>query len=262
MKKAKSEYSIQTVSNALRLLEAFRGEQELGVTELSLQLGLHKNNIFRLLATLEQRGYIEQCPKSERYRLGVSCVELGNAYNRGCSLVDLARPVLVRLAEELGETVHLAVLSQFEVVHLLSEQPDQLLHSGSRVGQRLPAYCTSLGKVLLACGNSSLRETYDQDYVAQGGLKSRTPSTIVDRDKFFDHLRSIAAEELAIDVEECEEGLACVAVPVFNASGCAVAALSASGPAFRFSEEILRGRIAPTMTQAGQALSTQLGFTQ
>jgi len=262
MKKAKSEYSIQTVTNALRLLEAFRGEQELGVTELSLELGLHKNNVFRLLATLEQRGYVVQSPSTERSRLGFSCVELGNAYNRGCSLVDLSGPTLLRLAKDLGETVHLAVLSQFEVVHLLSEQPDQLLHSGSRVGQRLPAYCTGLGKVLLACGNSSLREAYDQDYVAKGGLKSRTHSTIVDRDKFFDHLRSIAAEGLAIDVEECEEGLACVAVPVFDASGLAVAALSVSGPAFRFSEESLRGRIAPAMMQAGQTLSTQLGFTQ
>jgi IclR family KDG regulon transcriptional repressor len=262
MKKAKSEYSIQTVSNALRLLETFRGEQELGVTELSLQLGLHKNNVFRLLATLEQRGYIEQCPKSERYRLGVSCVELGNAYNRGCSLVDLARPRMAELAESLNETVHLAVLSQFEVIHLLCEQPDQLLHSGSRVGQRLPAYCTSLGKVLLACGDPALREDYDKDYVAKGGLKSRTSSTIVDRDKFFEHLRGIAAEGLAIDGEECEEGLACVAVPVYDASGRAVAALSASGPAFRFADESLRGSIAPAMTQAAKTLSTQLGFTQ
>ena len=76
MKRPKSDYAIQTVDNAFRLLEAFRGDEELGVTELSRRLGLHKNNVFRLLATLEGRGYVEQSPASDRYRLGVSCAQL------------------------------------------------------------------------------------------------------------------------------------------------------------------------------------------
>ena len=94
MSKPKSEYSIQTVSNALRVLEVFYEEHEIGVSELSRLLNLHKNNVFRLLATLEESGYIEQSEQSERYRLGVRCLELGRAYLRANSLLHCARPIL------------------------------------------------------------------------------------------------------------------------------------------------------------------------
>jgi DNA-binding MarR family transcriptional regulator len=89
MKKPKGEYAIQTVVNAMRLLEAFRDEEELGVTELSRRLSLHKNNVFRLLATLEQQGYIEQSTASDRYRLGVESLELGQAFLRGRTLLPM-----------------------------------------------------------------------------------------------------------------------------------------------------------------------------
>ena len=91
MKKPKGDYAIQTVVNAMRLLEAFRDEEELGVTELSRRLSLHKNNVFRLLATLEQQGYIEQSAASDRYRLGVESLELGQAFLRGRTLLRRAR---------------------------------------------------------------------------------------------------------------------------------------------------------------------------
>ena len=133
MSKPKSDYTIQTVSNALRLLEAFSREPELGVSELSRRLGLHKNNVFRLLATLELGGYVEQSAATDRYRLGVRCLELGRAYARSHSLVERARPVLARLVAELGETAHLGVLRDFEVVHLDGIQPPRLLVTASRV---------------------------------------------------------------------------------------------------------------------------------
>ena len=128
MSKPKSDYSIQTVSNALRLLEVFYDEPELGVSELSRRLGLHKNNVFRLLATLELGGYVEQSSTNDQYRLGVRCLELGRAYERSHSLVERARPVLAELSAELGETVHLGVLrDDFDVVHLDGIQAKGLL---------------------------------------------------------------------------------------------------------------------------------------
>ena len=259
MKRSKSEYVIQTVANALRLLEAFREEEELGVTELSRRLVLHKNNVFRLLATLEEKGYVEQSPGSERYRLGIRCLEAGQAYVRSRSLIPLARPVLAAMARETGETVHLGVLVDFEVVHLDGEQPERLVLTSTRVGQRLPAHCTALGKALLASGEPLLWERFEAARIRGGVLPRRTAATITDRDKFFDHLRGVAGQGYALDLEECEEGLCCAAAPVVDARGHAVAALSVSAPIFRLGPEELVAHCAPRVAAAAAQLSRRLG---
>ncbi len=262
MKRPKSDYVIQTVSNALRLLESFRDDEELGVTELSKRLELHKNNVFRLLATLEERGYIEQCGKTDRYRLGPRCLELGRAFAKTRSLLRHARAVLESLAEDVGETAHLANLQELEVLHLDSQPGTGLVVAGERVGQRLPAHCTALGKVLLGMGTRELRERFDRSVAQSDGLAGRTAFSITDRDKFFEHLRGVASEEIAIDFEECELGLACIAAPVFDASGLVVAALSVSGPSVRLTESVLRTDLAGPLRAAAEELSRRLGQPQ
>ncbi len=101
--KPKSEYAIQTVTNALRMLEVFHTETEMGVSDLARNLGLHKNNAFRLLATLELAGYIQQTPSTELYHLGPRCLELGHAFARSHTLMNRARPILEELAETTRE---------------------------------------------------------------------------------------------------------------------------------------------------------------
>jgi DNA-binding IclR family transcriptional regulator len=261
MKKPKGDYAIQTVVNAMRLLEAFRDEEELGVTELSRRLSLHKNNVFRLLATLEQQGYIEQSAASDRYRLGVESLELGQAFLRGRTLLRRARSILEALATKLEESTHLATLRDFDVVHLDGAQAEQLVQTGLRVGRRLPLHCTALGKVLLGGSPENVREAYDRATTEAGGLVARTPNTIVDRDKFFEHVRTAAGAGFALDLEECDAGLCCAAAPVHDASGRMVAALSVSGPAFRLGEERLLRSAVPAVIGAAEALSRELGYT-
>jgi DNA-binding IclR family transcriptional regulator len=259
MKKQKIEYSIQTVANGLKLLEAFRNEEELGVTELSRRLDLHKNNVFRLLATLELAGYIEQCNTSERYRLGISCLELGQSYLRSRPLLRGARPLLEEIARSSGESSHLGVMDDFEVVHLDGVGSRQLVGTGLRVGQRLPVHCTALGKVLLGHAPEERHREFARRR-EELALGARTPATIVDAQKFFDQLRSTALRGYALDVEECEAGLSCAAAPVFGSSGELVAALSVSGPAFRMGEERLLSEVVPLVTDAAARLSRELGF--
>jgi IclR family KDG regulon transcriptional repressor len=261
MKKPKGDYAIQTVVNAMRLLEAFRDEEELGVTELSRRLSLHKNNVFRLLATLEQQGYIEQSAASDRYRLGVETLELGQAFLRGRTLLRRARSILEALAAKLEETTHLATLRDFDVVHLDGAQSEQLVQTGLRVGRRLPLHCTALGKVLLGGSPENVREAYDRAATGAGGLVARTGNTIVDRDKFFEHVRTAAGAGFALDLEECDAGLRCAAAPVHDASGRMIAALSVSGPAFRLGEERLLRSAVPAVIGAAEALSRELGYT-
>ena len=118
-KKDKSEYIIQAVSHALDLLEQFHGEvDELGVTELSKRLKLHKNNVFRLLATLESRGYIEQNRATENYRLGLKSLELGQTFVKQMGLLRQARPILDRIVQECNETAYVAIFKEGYVVYL------------------------------------------------------------------------------------------------------------------------------------------------
>jgi DNA-binding IclR family transcriptional regulator len=260
MKKPKGEYSIQTVVNALRLLEAFRDEDELGVTELSRRLALHKNNVFRLLATLEKEGYVEQSFDGGCYRLGVRCLELGQSFFRSRSLVQRARPTLEELAARTRESAHLAVMRDFEVVHVDGVVPDRLAMTRSRVGIRLPLHCTALGKILLGCSPERVREAYDRDVVDGGELIPRTPATIVDPHKLFEHVGAAAVRGYAIDLEECEHGLGCAAAPIFDEEGEVVAALSVSGLLFRMSSEQLLKEVVPLVTQAATRISRELGY--
>lgn len=260
MAKPKSDYAIQTVSNALRMLEAFYSDSELGVTELARRLGLHKNNVFRLLATLQQSGYIEQSRQTDRYRLGTRCLELGHAYSRDHTLMKRSRPILEELSRKTGETAHIGVLRDFEVVHLDGVQADQLLLTALRVGRRLPAHCTALGKVLVGCGDKALRETYGQSIRSSSLLTPRTGATIVDSDKLFDQLGTVSARGFAVDSEECERGMSCVAAPVFGSEGDVVAALSVSGPCSRLSEKALHGETGQLVQASAERLSEELGY--
>jgi IclR family KDG regulon transcriptional repressor len=248
--KPKSEYAIQTVSNALRMLEVFHSETEMGVSDLARRLDLHKNNAFRLLATLELAGYIQQTPSTELYHLGPRCLELGHAFARSHGLINQARPILEELGEAMGETVHLGVLHDDEVVHLDGVLPEQIVLTGLRVGERLPAHCTALGKVLLADGGL---EHVDREF------QRYTDSTIVDPAKLADELRAVALQGYAPDLEEFAPGLSCVAAPIRDASARAVASISISAPTFRFSEEKLHGDGARAVTEAATRISQRLG---
>ncbi len=261
MKKAKSEYSIQTIVNAFGVLEAFADSEELGVTEISRALGLHKNNVFRILATLELRGYIEQ-RAGGRYRLGTRCLELARAFNRaGGDLLRRGRGVLEELGRETGETVHLGVLRDFEVVHLAGLEGRHLVRVASRVGERLPAHCTALGKVLLACGGEPLLREFDRRIGVEPGPERRTAATLVDRDKLLEHIQGVGVRRFALDLEECEPGVCCAAAPVFDESGRVVAAFSVSGPTTRVDERSLLGPVGRAVAAAADRLSSELGYS-
>ncbi|MCL4686343.1 IclR family transcriptional regulator [Myxococcota bacterium] len=258
MHRAKSEYAIQTVTNALRLLEVFEADEEIGVTDLARRLHLHKNNVFRLLATLEDAGWVEQSADSERYRLGSACLRLARSYVRTHGLARRGRCALEELTRATGETAHLGVLRDFAVVHVDGEQSPGLLVTGLRVGSLMPSHSTALGKVLLGCGPAGTLEAFDRR-LAEDRVAALTAETIVDRDKLIEHLRCVAAQGWALDLEESAPGVMCAAAPVFDATGRTVAALSVSGPAVRLDRDVLEGRIAPAVVTVAANLSQQLG---
>lgn len=295
--KPKSDYAIQTVLNAFRMLEVFDGAVAIGVSDVARSLGLHKNNAFRLLATLEIAGYVQQSADSELYHLGPRCLELAHAFARNHPFASLARPVLEELVADTGETAHLGVLRDHEVAHLDAVLPGQLLLTGSRVGERLPAHCTALGKALLVgrlehpadspvalhSDRSTDRRpdrTSDRGQDRRSGsrvegarrrgpgadagpfegeLERFTDATITDGAKLLDEIRASRLRGYALDLEEYAAGLHCVAAPVRDASERVVAAISISGPSQRLDREQLHGDGARAVAAAAQRLSRALG---
>ncbi len=257
VKKDKSEYIIQAVSHALDLLEQFHGDiDELGVTELSKRLKLHKNNVFRLLATLESRGYIEQNRATENYRLGLKALELGQTFIKQMGLLRQARPILDRMVEECNETAYVAIFKENHIVYLDVVETSLTVRVVSRVGSRLPAYCTASGKAHLAF----LSDEELESAIGEQNLVQHTPTTLASADKLKAELKQIQTNGYAIDNEELDPGVRCIAAPIRDYTRRIVGAVSISGPSMRLEDKRLKEELIPMILHAGEDLSTRLGF--
>jgi DNA-binding IclR family transcriptional regulator len=257
MKKAKSDYLIQSVSRALDILEAFEiGQEELGVTELSRKLKLHKNNVFRLLATLETRGYVEQDRSTGNYRLGIRTFEVASVFLHHLGLVQQARGVLEQLSSDTGETAYLANLDGPAVVCLDMVETRQAVRVVSQLGRRLPAHASALGKAQLAYRP---REELDQLW-RRMDRDAATPRAAQDVARFAEELDRVATAEVAIEDEELQPGVRGVAAPVRDYARRVVGALGVSGPGSRLSLDRLEREVAPRVKAAAQQVSKRLGY--
>jgi IclR family KDG regulon transcriptional repressor len=230
-------YHIRAVDRALDLLATLStSEQELTLTELASQLGLSPSTTYRLLVTLESHSYVERNHQTGGYNLGVACLDLGNVFLSQLDLRGRVLPVMEALREEYKETVHLGILdvNRMEVIYLeklLGLLPVVMM--GSRVGGRVPAHCTALGKCILAY----LPEGVVRDFYSQEGLRLYTPTTITDLNELLRELTETRQRGFAIDRIEHELGVKCVAAPVWDHQSEVAGAISASGPVDRMSEE-------------------------
>ena len=256
-KKDKSEYIIQAVDHALDLLEQFHDDvDELGVTELSKRLKLHKNNVFRLLATLESRGYIEQNRVTENYRLGLKTLELGQTFIRQMGILRQSRPVLEALVAECNETAYVAILKEQSIVYLDVVETDMTVRVVPRVGSRLPAYATAAGKVQIA----SLTDEELDSFFPHKELKGFTPNTIADKDVLKKELKRVVEMGYAIDNEELDIGVRCVAAPIRDYTRRIIGAVSLSGPSMRFTDERMEKELIPLVRKAADEISMKLGY--
>jgi DNA-binding IclR family transcriptional regulator len=258
VRRDKSNYIIQSVAHALDVLEEFRGDlDELGVTELSKKLKLHKNNVFRILATLQSRNYIEQNKTNDNYRLGIKCLELGQTFIQQRGLLKQAQPILHELAENSGETSYLSILRGNDVVYLDAVETTSTVRVISRVGLHMPIYATAAGKALVAFeSEEELRKRFPSE------LSRYTKNTILHTEDLLKNLATASEREYATDLEEFEDGLRCIASPVRDYTRKVIAALSVSGPAHRLSDEKIEQSIGPEVSRCAKVLSTRLGFRE
>ena len=256
-KRKKTDYIIQSVDHALDVLEAFHAEEdELGITELSRRLKLHKNNIFRILATLENRGYIEQNQTTDNYRLGLGTLELGQTYIRHTGLLRIARPVMEELNKKVNENVYIGILKDRYAFYLDVVESNHTVRVLSRVGCRVPTYCAAIGKAQLAFERL---ETINE-VLGKKELKKFTPNTIADREKIMEHLIIVKELGYAVDDEEWDDGVRCVGAPIFDYTRKAVGGISISAPSARMSLEQVRKEYVPLIKKACEEISNRLGY--
>lgn len=261
VRREKANYTIQSVSHALDVLEQFAGDSdELGVTELSKRLKLHKNNVFRLLATLEARGYIEQNKATENYRLGVRCLRLGQRFLRQSGLLRQARPIMEDLARRCGETVFVCVRSQGAAVVLDAVEPDRAVRLVARVGEPLPLHCTAAGRSLLAFAHvGSARTGADGEDGGETEFGRFTAATRTKPAEVQEQLDLTVSRGYASETGEFREDVASIAVPVRDYTRAVVASLSLAGPTNRI-DKAGELALATMLLQAGHGLSARLGL--
>jgi IclR family acetate operon transcriptional repressor len=250
-----SRYTVDAAAKALDLLSAFSvREPRLSLADLATRTGIPRPRAFRLLTTLEQAGFVLKV--NGEFQPGIKCFVLGNVVAANLDLREKALGHLERLRDVTGETVHLAVLDQWQVLYIERLQsPHPIGFMRSRIGAIVPAYCTSLGKSLLAFRPAKELEAWLRTQT----LKTMTPGTITSPRRLLKELRAIRGRGYALDEQEHEMGVRCLAAPVWNHTGEVVAAISIAGPAERMPRPLIGSAMAANLVATARAISVELG---
>ncbi|WP_329311991.1 IclR family transcriptional regulator [Streptomyces sp. NBC_01262] len=248
--------SVQSVDRAVSILQVLAGRGPSGVTEVAEELGIHKATVFRLLATLESRGLVEQDSERGRYRIGHTVVELAAGSTMRSDLSLLSRPVCQELAAAAGETVNVAIHDGPEVISIDQVIGGAAITSIDWVGKRTPMHATAAGKIFLAY----MSPDRAQAILAQG-LTKYTPHTVVDPARLKEQLEFVRKREYATTSEEHEIGLAAIAAPIRSLDGRVIAAVTLSGPTFRVNEDTIPD-LAERVVEAGARISWRKGYVK
>lgn len=248
---------VQSVNHALRVLSLFSPERpRWTVTQVAKGLELGKSTASRLLSTMAAEGFVTKDPQTGEYGLGLKAYEVGLSYLSGLSLRRVAMPILEELAFMVHETVYLGILGDRAGIYIEKILSPLSLRVDSHIGLALPLHATALGKVLLA----SQPERY-VTIVEAAGLPAFTRRTIANGRALRTELRLVRRQGFALDLEEFEDNLHCIGLPLRDHQGVVVAAFSVSGPAVRFTRHTIEMHL-PHLRQAAAAISAHLGFKE
>jgi len=250
----------QSLARGLAILSSFHSDRPLiGVSELSRGLELSRSTVHRYVATLAKLGYLQQDPDSKRYRLGPKVLDLGFSALNSMDLLEVSAPHLRRLSDETQRTVNVAILDGTDVVYIercrAARPGQQEIDLNLHVGARLPAYCTAMGKAILAfVSEERLEEVIERiEFVPRG------PNTLTDSTAFRAELDKVRASGIAINDEELAYGLRSIAAPIYSQSGDVLAALNLAIHRTIVSMEELVERFAPAVIQTAADISLSMG---
>ena len=252
---SKQQDSVSSVLKVFGILQALGDEHEIGVTELSQRVMMSKSTVYRFLQTMKSLGYVRQEGENDKYSLTLKLFDLGAKALQHVDLIRIADQQMRILSKETRETIHLGTMEEESIVYLHKIDSLYNLRMYSRVGRRNPLYSTAIGKVLLAW-----RDRDEVKQILEGvEYKRSTERTITSTEALLPVLDQVREQGYGEDNEEQEEGLRCIAVPVFDRFGVVIAGLSISFPTLRFSEERLQEYVAMLHT-AARKISAQMGY--
>ena len=241
----KDSYSIQSVENALAVLEAIcEEEDEVRISHLSEKLGMNKTSVFRLLSTFEKRGYVEKEKGSGRYRLGLSAYEIGQKFLSRMGLLRMARPVMEQLGRSCDEALYLAVRRQNEVLFLDMVETSHRVKVVSLLGNRYPLDCISAGKVILAYTSGE-----ELPLLALEGANA----------PLQEELQRIRRQGYCVDAGHPGEGIVTIAVPLLRTGAELAGTLCMVGPEFRMAPDKIQNELLPQIQESGEIISSKLG---
>jgi DNA-binding IclR family transcriptional regulator len=249
-------YKVQALDRAFAVLDLL-GESEvpLGLAQVASSLQLHKSTAHRFLMVLERHRMVERTTTG-KFRLGLRLFDFGNRAIEQYDLRERAQPHLRRLVAETEETAHLCILEQSRVIYIDKIEPARSVRMITRVGSSNPVHCTSVGKAMLAF----LPEDRINEIIRKTRFEKFTHRTIATAEALRTEIEKTRRRGYAVDDEELEEGLRCIAVPLLDAQRQPVAAISVSGPSFRVTAQKLPS-IANHLLQCVRGISTDMGFT-
>ena len=229
---------VNAAVRAFVVLERLSRQRAIGLEDLSRDVKMAKATVYRFLLTLQELGYARRAD-GDRWALSLRMFNVGSRALDHLDLHSVARPVAEELAEDLGETVHMGVLEGDSAVYVLKIESRYTIRMFSRVGRRIPLYCTAIGKTLLAFAAEEEREA------ALKGVRllAFTPNTLTTRVALHAELKRIRQCGFALDAEEHEEGIHCIGAPIFDHTGAIVAVISASWPGFRYDQAEEGGKV-------------------
>ena len=247
--KAKNYNLSVTKAIAIINLLAERGGY-LSLSQIGKTLGLPLGSAHHLIASLKMERFVDQDPATRKYGIGLRLFEIGLSDNYYRMLAKRAGPALEKMSEETGESSNLAVLIDGQIVYIAQRQSSQMMKTFVQLGKRSPVHCTGVGKVLI----SELPEEEIEQIVQKHGLERYTAQTITSLEDLLEELKKVREQQFAIDEEEREEGVVCVAVPIYSGTGKIIAAISISGPRSRIKTKEL-SNIIELLKYHGQSLS-------
>ncbi|GAE92235.1 transcriptional regulator [Gracilibacillus boraciitolerans JCM 21714] len=250
---------VQSVERTLSILELLgHYPNGLSITAVAKELNLAKSTAHRLLSTLMARGYVQQDSHSGYYCLGTQCLVLASNLLNNLDIRSVAKDALHSLSSSTEEVVHLCIEDKNEVVYIDKVESNQTLRMYSQIGRRAYMHCTGVGKVLLSDFNV---DQLDQ-LIKEKGLPIFTENTITDRKRLLDELALIKERGYAIDEEEHEKGIRCIAAPIRDYEGSIIAAISIAGPIERVTRARVKGALAKEIIKQSCNISNKLGYIQ
>lgn len=249
-----------SVHKTFAILEYFTtSKKEWGVTELAHKIGSNKSTVYRFLSDLNKLGVLYKDEETEKYSLGLKLFELGSRVHLKSAMVEKTHPELIEVAKQIKETVHIAILKDSKIFHIDKSESPQGLKLSSHIGSYGPVHSTALGKILAANLSEESKNNLIQNLYIDNKPNLFTINTITKPKDFLKELNLVKKHGYAIDMEESEIGLICVAVPIYNQNEKVIASLSASGPASRFKSENVTNYVS-ILNKGANAIKKKIGF--